>query len=273
MLQLFRSGRKRDFSALMFSTLEASLRVLFVRTNAAVFGAEMIEFQLDYDSLFISYAMLLNDTLFSKDVADDGSGAYAYNFRTGDRNLLLDRIPGDTLAALRELVFDLEIRDRLAHGLLHNDSDISDDIMHAQFDLLVALLRCRFEPLPLQELRARRHVPSFGIKRAMVLALQELERAESDAPFDVYYRTLDTDALFVHEDHGRLARFCKSMCETRQLTDAAVANVPIGDDDDDDDDNSNDAHGGVPKHLALFRDAVAWCDVCAQCAVGATVAE
>jgi hypothetical protein len=252
MLQLLRSGRKRDFSALMFSTLEASLRVLFVRTNAAAFGAEMIEFQLDYDSLFISYAMLLNDTLFSKDVADDGSGAYAYNFRTGDRNLLLDRIPGDTLAALRELVFDLEIRDRLAHGLLHNDSDISDFIVHAQFDLLVALLRCRFEPLPVQELRARQHVPSFGIKRAMVLALQELERAESDAPFDVYYRLLDTDALFVHEDHGRLARFCKSMCETRQLTDAAVASVPVGDEDD----NSKDAHGGVPKHLALYRDAL-----------------
>lgn len=256
MLQLFRSGRKRDFSALMFSTLEASLRVLFVRTNAAAFGAEMIEFQLDYDSLFISYAMLLNDTLFSKDVADDGSGAYAYNFRTGDRNLLLEQIPGDTLAALRELVFDLEVRDRLAHGLLHNDSDISDDIMHAQFELLVALLRCRFEPLPLQELRARQHVPSFGIKRAMVLALQELERVESNAPFDVYYRALETDALFVHEDHGRLSRFCKSMCEARQLTEVALADhvhVPIGGDEND---NSSDAHGGVPKHLALYRDAL-----------------
>jgi hypothetical protein len=250
MFQLFRSNQRRDFAAVLFTTLEASLRVHYVRVNAAAFGSDMVEFQLDYDSLFISFAMLLNDTLFSKESADDGTGDYAYSFRSGDRNLLLERLPGDVLASLRELVFELELRDRLAHGLLQSDADISDDVMQAQWALLIALLQCRFEPLEVDALLARQHVPSFGVKRTLALALQRLERTESQMSFEAFYRALDTDALLVHECHGQLARICKNMCDARVLTDAAVANLPP-------DSSSNDGDSvAVPKHLALFRDAV-----------------
>jgi hypothetical protein len=157
---------------------------------------------------------------------------------------LLERVPGDVVASLRELVFELEVRDRLAHGLLQSDADISDDCMQAQWALLMALLECRFEPLAADERVARRHVPSFGVKRALALALQQLECAESESPFEAYYRALNTDALFVHECHGQLARICKNMCDARLCTDAAVASADVS------------ADGATPKHLAHFRDAV-----------------
>lgn len=222
LLRLYRRDRRRDFCALAFTTLEASLRVLYTSVNASMLG--LFEFQIDFDTLFLSYAMLLHDLLPEKTdaadpalaAADDGADApqYAYRFVPERANALIERIPGDVLSALRELVFHLEIRDRLAHGLLPSDADVSADVTHSVFGVLVALLQCRFEPLPAASREARRHVPSFGPKRRLAEQLRRLE-CRADEPIAAFYRALGVDTLFVHEEHGRLARICANLCAMR----------------------------------------------------------
>jgi hypothetical protein len=226
-LQLFRRDRRRDFCALAFTTIEAALRVQYVSANAIL---QFLNFQIDYDTLFISYTILLHDWLpalpnaqQSGADADADDDPYAYRLVPGTTNVLTTLMPGDLLCALRELVQHLELRDRLAHGLLPTDADISSEVMLAVFSVLVALLRCPFVPMPEQRV-ARTFVPRFGAKRMFAEQLRRLEyRTEPIADF---YRALGVDSLFLHEEHGRLARIATNLCELRATMESQRAAHP-----------------------------------------------
>lgn len=139
--------RSVDFLSLFYVEFEASLRSLYFQANKSHFSSSssssstdyetihlfqvllafslpaddkklfffLSTLQIDFNEIFVTFQIVLNDNLYETNDAtsdkDDSNSNYRHRFNDRKRNLFVDRIDGDFLLLLRDVLLNWNLRD------------------------------------------------------------------------------------------------------------------------------------------------------------------